>query len=261
MHSIVIVEDQEIIRTTLVNTVDWASVGCNVIAQVSSGEEGVEMIESNTPDIVITDIHLPGIDGITMLEKAAHMCSFQSIIITGFSQFKYAKKAISLSVVDYILKPIDEDKLLDAVRKAAERIDKSRELEKLRRKVEPSFSIDILENKTNDMHLKQIFEVIRRDYGKQISFESICNEIGMNTDYISRKLRALASDSFPNILSRHRIEVSKQIMKENATIKFYEVAEKVGFSSYKRFSLVFKRISGQTPSEYMKSFDSASGGK
>lgn len=260
MYRVLIVEDQEIIRRMLCDTVDWKSVGCEVCAHASSGEEGLRCIESVSPDIVLTDIHLPGMDGIQMLEKAQSLHGsqqsgsghpFESIIITGFSQFEYAKRAIGLSVVDYILKPIDEDKLIEAVRKAIGMIDERRELDSYRHK--SSYSLDRLDGSIGDAYVRKVLDIIRNDYRKHLNLDSIGREIGLSSGYLSRKIKAATGLSFIDILQRHRIEVAQQLMKDNSSMKYYEVAEEVGFSSYKRFSFVFRQVCGYTPSDLSKS--------
>lgn len=263
MYRILVVEDQQIIRYTLCNTIDWGSVGCQVCGQAATGEEGLRCIGSLSPDIVLTDIHLPGMDGMKMLEKARELQSqndgrgvvhgFESIIITGFGQFEYAKRAIGLSAVDYILKPIDEEKLLDAVRKAITIIEEKRELASYRHQT--IYSLDDLDASIGDEYVKKVLDVIRMDYCRHLNFDSIARDIGLSSGYLSRKIKAETGMSFLDILQRHRIEVAQQLMKSNSSMKYYEVAEKVGFSSYKRFSCVFREVCGYTPSDLSKNED------
>ena len=263
MYRILVVEDQQIIRYMLCNTIDWASVGCEVCGQAASGEEGLRCIEALSPDIVLSDIHLPGMDGIKMLEKAKGLqvsgdgrgvsYGFESIIITGFSQFEYAKRAIGLSAVDYILKPIDEEKLLEAVRKAIAHIEEKRELASYRHQA--IYSFDRLDASSGDEYVKKVLDIIRTDYCKHLNFDSIARDIGLSSGYLSRKIKSETGMSFLDILQRHRIEVAQQLMKSNRSMKYYEVAEKVGFSSYKRFSFVFREVCGYTPSDLSKNED------
>lgn len=254
-YKIIIVEDKQIIRYTLSKTIDWQNQHCEVICACASGEEGLKAIVSLHPDIVITDIHLPGMDGIQMLEKAKETTDFQSIIITGFNQFEYAKRAIGLCVVDYILKPIDEEKLLAAVGKAISVIEEHRELEAYRRSPNPTYTIDKLEETVNDAYVRQVLEYIRRDYTKHLNLDSIGREIGLSGGYLSRKIKSLTGSSFLDILQRHRIEVAQELLRHDKSLKYYEIAEKVGFSSYKRFSGVFRSLCGYTPSDLSKKED------
>ena len=251
-YKIIVVEDQQVIRFNLCRAIDWQSQHCEILAECSTGDEGLRAISTLHPDIVITDIRLPGMDGIQMLEKAKQTAEFQSIIITGFNQFEYAKRAIGLSVVDYILKPIDEEKLIAAVQKAISIIEEKRELEAYRRTPNSVYTIDKLEETTKDAYLKQVLEYIRRDYTKHLNLDTIGREIGLSGGYLSRKIKALTGLSFLDILQRHRIEVAQDLMKHDKSLKYYEIAEKVGFSSYKRFSGVFRNICGYTPSDLSK---------
>lgn len=249
MYSILIVEDEEIIRTNISRTIDWQSIGCFVCSECDSGEMALEEIARLKPDIVIADINLPGMSGIDMLEKARTQYMFQAIIVSGYSQFDYAKRAIGLSVVDYILKPIDEDVLVEAVKKATERIEQQRKLTNLDLDFAKGFTLDCLVASTRDPYLKKVFAAIAERYSEQISLESICSEIGLSNGYMSRKLKSEVGLSFLEILQRHRIEVAMRMIEADNSIKYYEIAEKVGFTSYKRFSVVFREVCGYTPTD------------
>lgn len=117
MHKVIIVEDEDIIRSGLKFQMDWSKVSCSVIAEASSGEEGIEIIKKLKPDIVITDIRLQGISGIEMLKQTMKEVGHKAIIISGYADFSYAKEAISLGVVEYLLKPIRFDELIIAINK------------------------------------------------------------------------------------------------------------------------------------------------
>lgn len=117
---VVIVEDNPTTVRSLVQTIDWAALGCEVAGTANDGETGAAMILAVKPDIVLTDIRMPQKSGLEMIEEvrpAVPDCKM--IIITGYDQFQYASRAIKLSVFDYLLKPIDNDEVAHAIRSAA----------------------------------------------------------------------------------------------------------------------------------------------
>ena len=118
MIRILIAEDEEIIRSGLLYTIDWLSMNAVVVASAATGTEGLEKIKSLRPDIVITDIKMPGMSGLDMIAEAQkEKIDFIPIVLTSYSDFNYAKSAIALRVFDYLLKPVDEEKIKDVVLK------------------------------------------------------------------------------------------------------------------------------------------------
>ncbi|MBP1964518.1 YesN/AraC family two-component response regulator [Paenibacillus aceris] len=128
MYSLLIVDDERWVRQGLVSTIDWQAEGIEVLGDVEDGEEALKFIQSHIPDIIITDIKMPRMDGLTFIEtlKNANLSS-KIIIISGYSEFSYAQKAMRFGAVDYVLKPIEETLMLDVVRKCIEQIKRERE--------------------------------------------------------------------------------------------------------------------------------------
>ena len=117
MLRVMIVEDEDMIRKGLVFTIDWLSMDCVVVAEASNGQEGYERILEYKPDVVIADICMPFMDGIEMIQKASEKVKFKSILLTSYAEFDYARRAIQLNSVDYLLKPIDEEKLKEVLKR------------------------------------------------------------------------------------------------------------------------------------------------
>ncbi len=117
---VVIVEDNPTTVLSLVKTIDWDVMKCEVAGTAGDGESGGVMIRQLTPDIVLTDIRMPvksGLDMIAEVREDVPDCRF--VIITGYDEFQYASQAIKLGVFDYLLKPIDNEEVMRTVRRAA----------------------------------------------------------------------------------------------------------------------------------------------
>ncbi len=127
MIRVVIADDETRICKLIIKLIDWDQIGMVIAGTASNGIEALELIERENPDIVITDIRMPGYDGLEMIEKAKKMNSdLEFIIISGYGQFEYAKKAIDFGVKDYLLKPINKDDLLKALLKVETSIKKKK---------------------------------------------------------------------------------------------------------------------------------------
>lgn len=120
MLRVLIAEDEEMIRKGLVYTADWLSMDCVVVAEAADGRDGYEKILEYRPDVVITDICMPFMDGIEMIKKASEQVRFKSILLTSYADFEYARRAIEARVCEYLLKPVDEEALADIM----ERLDR-----------------------------------------------------------------------------------------------------------------------------------------
>ncbi|SHI87537.1 two-component system, response regulator YesN [Geosporobacter subterraneus DSM 17957] len=119
MFRVMIVDDEHIIRKGLINFIDWEALDCMVLCEADNGILAKELLESKKPDIVIADIKMPGLDGIKLAQYIHENNPLTKIILlTGYSDFEYAKSAIKYNVVDFILKPSNTEQLIEAIHKA-----------------------------------------------------------------------------------------------------------------------------------------------
>lgn len=134
----VILADDEIRICRLIRMlVDWDSLGMEVVATASNGLEALNMVQQYRPDILVTDIRMPGMSGLTLVEHAKSMLpELEIVIISGYAHFDYAQTAIRFGVSDYLLKPIQQKELVETLRNLGERCIKrsstASEVEKMR---------------------------------------------------------------------------------------------------------------------------------
>lgn len=124
MYQVYIVDDAVLTRKALVLTVPWDQWNCVIVGSCDDGEKALEEIDRLRPDIVVTDIRMVRMDGLEMIEKCREKgIHAQFIVISGYNEFEYAKQAMKLEVLDYILKPIDDEELHQAVIRAEKRLE------------------------------------------------------------------------------------------------------------------------------------------
>ena len=139
MYRLMIVDDEPSIRKGLVNFIEWSKLQCVVVCEASDGIEARDAISSTMPDIIITDINMPGINGIELSKYLyEHYPEKKIIMLTGYSDFSYAQSAVKYGAVDFVLKPTSTEQILNAVEKAKNLIQQERAREE---------KIVILENK------------------------------------------------------------------------------------------------------------------
>lgn len=132
MYKVFLVEDEIVLREGIKNNIQWEKEGFQIVGDVSDGELAYPMIIREQPDILITDIKMPFMDGLELsklLKK--EMPQLKIIIISGYSEFGYAQQAIDIGVSEYLLKPITAEKLLASVKNAASALEKERKEKQL----------------------------------------------------------------------------------------------------------------------------------
>ena len=154
---VAIVEDNPITIRSLVETIDWAQLGCTIVGTAMDGAEGAQLLLDERPDILLTDIRMPREDGLEMLESVrAQLPDLKVIIITGYDQFQYASRAIKLSVFDYILKPIQNEEVVRAVCRALDAMRRQKEKDVAIHQVDVyRMKAQLLSLLTNDSHAGQ----------------------------------------------------------------------------------------------------------
>lgn len=164
---VAIVEDNPVTVRSLTQTIDWAALGCVLVGTASDGESGRELLLQKRPDILLTDIRMPKLDGLEMLQAVRPVLpDMKAIIITGYDQFQYASRAIKLAVFDYILKPIRNEEVEKAVARAVDLMQRQMaadvaltQVDKLRMKAQ------ILSLLTNDSRVGQNVNQTLEDAG------------------------------------------------------------------------------------------------
>lgn len=116
MLRLIIVDDEKIIRESIRSLIDWESLGIEVVGVCKNGLEAYDAILDSYPDIVLTDIKMPGLSGLELIEKLNDTReNIQFIILSGYSEFEYAKQAMRFGIRHYLLKPCNENQIIEAI--------------------------------------------------------------------------------------------------------------------------------------------------
>ncbi len=127
MIKVLIADDEELFREGIVADVDWKKIGMNIVGLAEDGKQALDLVGQTAPDIIVTDIRMPYIDGLEFIQQAKTIQpDLFFIIISGHDEFEYAQKAISLGVREFLLKPLDEDDLELSLLKVKDEIIKNK---------------------------------------------------------------------------------------------------------------------------------------
>ena len=246
MYRVLIVEDEDIIRKGIAYTFDWVSMGCTIVGEAANGQEGIDKISELKPDIVLADIMMPIIDGIEMIKKAKEIVDFKAIILTSYADFEYAKQAINLGVSGYLMKPVDEDELKEAITKVIKELEKDSKL----RNAESESGAEFAKTEGDNAYVSQVIESTKEHFAEKISIEGFSEQLGVSSSYLSRKFKEATGMTYLDFLNKYRVKEAIKLL-ETGQYKIYEVSDMTGFSDYKHFNTVFKRYTDRSPSEYI----------
>lgn len=208
MLKMLIADDEKIIRDGLMEAFDWHSMGIEVVGLAQNGEAALSLFSQHRPDIVITDIRMPHMDGLELIEKIRKQNrDVKIIILTGYDEFSYAQQSIKNNVFDYLLKPVKKAQLKESVLRAAEEIRRAAK----KKAQEENFLEHINEN------LPVIQERFFKDLTENTSiseqaFEEKVQFLGLDFDYHAQYFVLLLDiDDYERVTERIS-ELNKQII-------------------------------------------------
>ena len=124
---VVLIEDEDLLRNGLIQAIPWEELGFEVVGDADNGRKGMELIMETHPDVVLSDIRMAQMDGLTMAEKIREWDpKIRIVFISGYDDFSYARRALKVGAVEYILKPIRMEEVKETLRKLAEILEKEK---------------------------------------------------------------------------------------------------------------------------------------
>lgn len=242
MYSVMIVEDESIIRNGIVSIVDRFGSGLSVEYECSNAYDAWEQFNIAPPDIVITDIVMKGMTGLELLQKIREAGSnVPVIILSGYSDFYYAQEAIRYNVTEYALKPLNVKQFVSVLMKIKEQLDRSN----ISEQDEGTEAEEI----TGKRSIRRTVEYIRDHLDGDLSLPTVAVKVGLSTNYLSMLFRSEMNEKYSDYVTKLRIEKACHLL-QNTDFKIYEIAELCGYNSVNHFIGVFKKCTGYTPSGY-----------
>lgn len=251
---VVLVDDNPLILESLQETVDWASLNCRVAGSFTNGQEGLAFCRAQRPDLIITDIKMPGLTGLELIEALQReYTSFQAIIITGFDEFSFAQKALRLGAADIILKPIENAVLLEAVRRALGSAPQAPGGSAPKEAPPPAAPLPfspVDEGKRYTASVHRALNYMKEHLDAKISLPELADYVGLSSAHLSRLLKKETGKNFVDINNEMRVEKAIRLLA-GGQYKVYEVSSMVGIENYAYFYQLFKKLTGKSPKDYM----------
>jgi two-component system, response regulator YesN len=238
-YKLLICDDERMIREGIRNAVDWASININTIATAADGQEGWSWLCDHRPEVVVTDIRMPKMDGLELLNKTMTAFPYTKVILlTGYGDFEYAQQAIRNRAFDYVVKPTNPDALLKVCTSALKEWEGSTKRAVLMEPVRDESAALV----------ERIIRYVQERYQKEITLESAAREVYLSTVHLNRIMKKELGTTFLEYLTHIRIEEAKRLLLAKHSVQ--EVCIDVGYKDPKYFSQLFRKMTGVKPSEF-----------
>ena len=240
MYSIMIVEDEYLVRQGIASLVDYEQFGMQVIAQAENGREAWQKFQENPADILLTDINMPQMNGLELAKLVRDQVPTCHIVfLTGYDDFDYARTAIKLGADDYLLKPFSKDDVEEMLAKVQTKLDKERKKAQIQNLVDQGQRSELEE------------AIHNRLADSELSLKSLASQLGFSPSYLSVLIKKELGLPFQDYLIQERMKKAKLLLL-TTDLKIYEIAEQVGFEDMNYFSQRFKQVVGLTPRQFKK---------
>ncbi len=266
MLKIVVIDDEAHLRNLIKNFIPQ-KLGIKVVGEAADGIGGMDMCVRLKPHLVITDIRMPEMDGLELIEKLSQILpEIKVIVVSGFGEFAYAQKALQYGAVGYLLKPLEEKDLYEVLKRAIDSIEQrldgrsqfdrmKLELNKLQNSLLPRTS-EVIDLEESPIHsdspvVQKMLEYIYKNYNRDVSLEEIAAKVYMNSAYLSRIFKEKTGMGFHDFLVEVRISNAKTLL-ERSEFKVNEIADMSGYRDVSHFIGIFKKHTGMTPIDYRR---------
>ena len=238
MLNVYIADDEVWVTLGLKKLLDKIDIESFVVGIANNGLTAKEEIAMFKPDVVFTDIRMPGLSGLDLLQAIPEVSpETKVVIITGFAEFAYAKEAVQHHAYDYLLKPIKKEDLIRVMSAIVnERGDRND---------------DEYPAPAYDKMIDNVVSDIREHYTEDISLTSLAAKYNISMGHLSKMIKEHLQVNFSDYIASLRIQRAKELLRDES-ISIQEIAEIVGYNDYFYFTKVFKKVEGISPSKYRK---------
>jgi YesN/AraC family two-component response regulator len=255
MYRILVADDEPIERQVINKKINAFFPEQVEVILAENGIEAVNKYKENNCQIAVLDIEMPGMSGLEAAENIREYDNNSNIIfLTAFDEFSYAKKAIEVRALDYLLKPGSDEELIGILEEAFRICDKN-ENEKVMKVSENTVASENIRNCDEEPYqqpnilIGEITSYIENHYTDDIALQDIAGHLGYSDVYFCKLFKQNFGKNFITYLNEYRMNKAKELLA-NPLINIKDVGQKAGYRDANYFTRVFKRMVGSTPSEY-----------
>ncbi len=215
MYHVFLADDEPWALMALKNLIQWSDYGFAVSGEAQDGRQALERIERMGPDLIISDIRMPGMDGLALLQTIREKrWRAEVLLVSGYTDFEYARKALLYGCVGYLVKPVQEKELLE--------------------------------------YLEKVRNILNEKYKADAPGEQkLAGEFNRNESYISSLIKKKTGKGFGEHLMEARIQKAQEYLR-TTNDSLEAIAAKVGYPDYYYFTKVYKKATGISPAAYRR---------
>ncbi len=244
MYKVVLIDDESIIVEGLKSVIDWEKYDCRVVDTAFNAAQGTQVIRKHSPHILLMDIKMPDMDGLSMLAGLkSEYPNMQVAILTGFRNFEYGQQAVRLGVTRLLLKPCPMNELEEALSTMVKNLRQLDTEEGTDTKASES------EHSANSFIVRQAVSYLDENYKEKITLQDVADYCYVSQWHLSKLLNKHMDKSFYNLLNEARIKVAKKLL-EDPSLRICDISDMVGNADTGHFSRVFKKVAGISANAY-----------
>lgn len=244
MYSALLIDDEPWALLALKNSIVWSDFSITEVMSTSDAHMALKLMAESAPDIVISDICMPEISGLQLLEYAdKHMEDTSFIFVTGYSDFEYAQKALKHGAFDYLLKPVDRNELAETLRGLIAKLEHRQKAAKIMRAYAVNSSA--YKNKV----FSEIIDYVDMHFRENLTLDLLNEQFHLNRTYISDLFKKHTGKSFSRYLNELRVRYACDLLTITP-LPVQDVAHQSGYRDYSSFIRIFKKLMQMTPAEY-----------
>lgn len=248
MYKVVIIDDEPIIVEGISRIISWDQFQCRIVATANDGKEGADIIREFRPNIVISDIAMPDLDGLSMIAGLkSEFPDMEISILTGYRKFEYAQKAVNLGVTRFLLKPSSMEEIEEAIVTMVHNLQANNIMPESN--TNENHEIEKLDNEASNFIVNNAMKYIEQNYPHKITLSEVAEKTYVSQWHLSKLLNRNLEQNFSEILNSIRIKEAKKLLR-NPSLRIGDIAERVGFVDMAHFSRVFKKNIGISANEY-----------
>lgn len=238
MYKLVIIDDEEKILDGICHLFPWNEIGFEVAESFTDAGKGWDYIEKCGADVVLTDIEMPGMSGLELCRRLAEREDMIAVLFSSYTNNEYFQSAIRLGVVDYLIKPVRYDQLLEC-------------FERVKAKLDQRYAAQVpVSRGYYDQIIEKVKKYLYENY-RHASLEEASSCVNLSPTYLSKVFKEKSGMNFSEMLTKVRMEKSCELLRDSQ-YKAYDVAFYVGYDNPKNFSRAFKAYYKISPMEYRK---------
>ena len=251
---LLIVDDEYFVIRGIMDGVNWEVLQFDEILQAGSYGQAVELLERQPVEILLCDIEMPDESGLELIEWVnGHYPDTECIILSCHDEFDFARQAVRLKCLDYILKPVRYEFLTEVLGKAMETVEKKHRQSALE-DYGKLYVESIAQSRKKDSIdvVDTVVDYINQHLSEELSVRSLANMAYVSPDHLTRSFKKRFSMTVSDYILQRRMTLAGELLRDNK-LTITMVSDCVGFGNYSYFTEQFKKYYGMTPREYQNS--------